>query len=152
MSTIEVETPADLLSLVGSTAGPTPWLKIEQPRIDQFAEATEDRQWIHVDVDRAKDGPFGATIAHGYLTLSLVSAFLPDLLRVRSMSMGVNYGCEKVRFPNAVKSGARIRGRGEVIKVEEVKGGVQIVVRVTIDIEDEERPACVVDTVSRFYP
>ncbi|MEM9013738.1 MAG: MaoC family dehydratase [Pseudomonadota bacterium] len=145
------ETPTDLLEAVGKTAGPTDWLAIDQDRINLFADATGDHQWIHVDEARAKEGPFGATIAHGYLTLSLVSNFLPDLMEVKSFSMGVNYGCDKVRFPNAVKCGARVRARGEFVDVTEVKNGVQIKVRVTIDIEGEERPACVVDTISRFY-
>ncbi len=146
------KTPADLLGQDGADLGVTDWVAIEQPRVDQFADATDDHQWIHVDPDRAKDGPFGGTIAHGYLTLALVNKFLPQLITVEEMSMGVNYGCEKVRFPSPVKVGARIRGAGEIIKTEEVKGGVQSTVRVTIEIEGGERPACVVDTISRYYP
>ena len=146
------ETPAELLDGVGMTAGPTDWLVMDQARINRFADATNDHQWIHVDEDRAREGPFGATIAHGYLTLSLVNAFLPDLVSVRRTSMGVNYGCEKVRFPNVVRVGARIRGRAEIVAASEVKDGVQAVVRVTVEIDGEERPACVADTVSRFYP
>ena len=152
MTKLEFNQPVDLLDAVGKTAGPTEWVTIDQKRIDQFADATEDYQWIHVDPDRAKDSTFGGTIAHGYLTLSLANKFLPDLVEVKNMSMGVNYGCEKVRFPNAVKSGAKIRGRAEVINVEEVKGGVQSTVRITIEIDGEERPACIVDTISRYYP
>ena len=152
MTKLEFNEPVDLLDAVGKKAGPTNWVAVDQNRIDQFADATEDHQWIHVDPDRAKDSPFGGTIAHGYLTLSLANKFLPDLVEVKNMSMGVNYGCEKVRFPNAVKSGAKIRGLAEVINVEEVKGGVQSTVRVTIEIEGEERPACIVDTISRYYP
>jgi len=116
------------------------------------AEATDDHQWIHVDPEKAASGPFGTTIAHGYLTLSLVNKFLPQLIAVTEISMGVNYGCDRVRFPSPVKVGARIRGRGEVISVEEVNGGQQVVVRITVEIENENRPACVVDTISRFYP
>ena len=101
---------------------------------------------------KAKDGPFGACIAHGYLTLSLVNLFLPEIIDVQGISMGVNYGTDKLRFPNSVKVGSRIRGVGELVKVEEVKGGVQSTVRVTVEIEGEDRPACVVDTISRYYP
>jgi acyl dehydratase len=105
-----------------------------------------------VDPARAAEGPFGSTIAHGYLTLALVNKFLPDLITVTESSMGVNYGCEKVRFPSPVIVGSRIRGAGEVVSVEEVKGSLQLVVRVTVEIEGADRPACVVDTISRFYP
>ena len=146
------ENPAALLEAPGQQLGPTDWLEITQQRIDQFADATGDHQWIHVDPQRAKDGPFGATIAHGYLSLSLANYFLPQLMTVENIAMGVNYGCEKVRFPAPVPVGSRLRGVGEVISAEEVKGGVQVVVRVTVEIEGGERPACVVDTISRFYP
>ena len=146
------KTPGDLMGQDGTDLGVTDWVAIEQARVDLFADATDDHQWIHVDPDRARDGPFGGTIAHGYLTLALVNKFLPQLICVDQMSMGVNYGCEKVRFPSPVKVGARIRGKGEIVKVEEVKGGVQSTVRVTIEIEGEDRPACVVDTISRYYP
>jgi acyl dehydratase len=144
--------PADLLGSEGQHLGFSDWLEIDQQRIDLFAEATGDHQWIHVDPEKAKDGPFGATIAHGYLTLSLANLFLPQVMEVQNTSMGVNYGCEKVRFPAAVPVGSRIRGGGEVISVEEVKGGVQVVVRMTIEIEGSDRPACVIDTISRFFP
>ena len=141
-----------LNTLVGTDLGSTDWMLIEQSRVDGFADATDDHQWIHVDPARAAEGPFGSTIAHGYLTLALVNKFLPDLITVTESSMGVNYGCEKVRFPSPVNVGARIRGAGEVVSVEEVKGGLQLVVRVSVEIEGTDRPACVVDTISRFYP
>jgi acyl dehydratase len=141
-----------LNTLVGTDLGSTDWMLIEQSRIDGYADATDDHQWIHVDPARAAEGPFGSTIAHGYLTLALVNKFLPDLITVTESSMGVNYGCEKVRFPSPVVVGSRIRGAGEVVSVEEVKGSLQIVVRVTVEIEGADRPACVVDTISRFYP
>ena len=141
---------SDLERSVGQRLGPTDWLLIDQHRIDQFADATDDRQWIHVDAQRAKAGPFGATIAHGYLTLALVNKFMPDLIAVRGAAMGVNYGCGKVRFPAPVPCGARIRGLGEVVEVSAVKGGKQVVVRVTVQVQGSERPACVVDTISRF--
>ena len=146
------DNPAALLDAVGRDLGHSEWLVIDQDRINQFADATGDHQWIHVDPEKAADGPYGATIAHGYLTLSLANLFLPQIVEVRNTSMGVNYGCEKVRFPAAVPVGSRIRGSGEVISAEEVKGGVQVVVRMTIEIEGSERPACVIDTTSRFFP
>ena len=147
------ESPRDLLGKEGADLGASDWLEIDQKRIDTFADATDDHQWIHVDPERAKAGPFGAPIAHGYLTLSLVSRFLPEMIEVRGISMGVNYGTDKIRFPAPVPVGSRIRGRGELIKAEEVKGGaIQSTVRVTVEIEGGDRPACVVDTISRYVP
>ncbi len=151
MTTI-FERPADLLQAQGQHLGYSDWLEVDQQRINLFADATGDHQWIHVDPVKAADGPFGKTIAHGYLTLSLANLFLPQIMEVRNTSMGVNYGCEKVRFPAAVPVGSRVRGGGEVISAEEVKGGVQVVVRMTIEIEGSDRPACVIDTISRFFP
>jgi acyl dehydratase len=145
--------PSELKNAVGMTFGPTDWLLVDQKRIDMFADATGDHQWIHVDPERAKSGPYGATIAHGYLTLALVNLFLPDLHEVRGISMGVNYGVEKVRFPAVVRAGSRIRGRGEMISVEErPDGSVQSILRVTVEIEGSDRPACVADTISRWFP
>ena len=146
------ETPAALLERVGEQLGHSPWISVEQSRIDQFAEATGDHQWIHVDPVRAAAGPFGACIAHGYLTLALVNLFLPQMVEVRGISMGVNYGCEKVRFPNVVRAGSRVRGSAQLVAAEAVKGGVQATIRVSVEIEGEERPGCVVDTISRYYP
>ncbi|MEH6585604.1 MAG: MaoC family dehydratase [Halioglobus sp.] len=146
------EQPADLLQAVGKHLGHSDWLEIDQQRIDLFADATGDHQWIHVDPEKAAKGPFGKTIAHGYLTLSLANLFLPQIMEVRNTSMGVNYGCEKVRFPAAVPVDSKVRGAGEVISAEEVKGGVQIVVRMTIEVEGSDRPGCVIDTISRFFP
>jgi acyl dehydratase len=142
--------PAALLEAVGTELGPTEWLTISQSRIDQFAEATEDRQWIHVDVDRAKTGPFGGTIAHGYLTLSLCAHFLSQLAEVHGISMGINYGIDKARFIAPVPAGSRVRATGALIDVTEVTGGVQAVVRITVEIEGGTKPAAVVDTVSRY--
>ena len=144
--------PQDLIGAQGTQLGPTEWLAIDQARVDGFAEVTEDRQWIHVDVERAKAGPFGGTIAHGYLTMSLVNHFLPQLIEVRGFTHAVNVGADRLRFLNPVRVGARIRGKGEIVGVEEVKGAVQSVVRVTVEIEGEDKPACVVDTISRYYP
>jgi acyl dehydratase len=140
-----------ILAAVGRKLGSSEWLTVTQQRIDLFADATDDHQWIHVDPQRAKDGPFGVCIAHGYLSLSLVSRFLPQIVDVR-MKMGVNYGCDKVRFPNAVKVGARVRGSGELLAAEKTgDGGVQATIRVTVEIEGETRPGCVADTISRYY-
>ena len=150
--TTTFENPAALLDAVGCHLGYSDWLEIDQHRIDLFADATGDHQWIHVDPDKAATGPFGKTIAHGYLTLSLANLFLPQIMEVKNTSMGVNYGCEKVRFPSPVPVGSRVRGGGEIISAEEVKGGVQVVVRMTIEIENVDRPACVIDTISRFFP
>ena len=144
--------PRDLIGSEGTLLGPSDWLTIAQDRVDGFAEVTEDRQWIHVDAERAKDGPFGGTIAHGYLTMSLVNHFLPQLIEVRGFSHAVNVGADRLRFLNPVRVGARIRGTGEVVSVETVKGAVQSVVRVTVEIDGEDKPACVVDTISRYYP
>jgi len=152
MSARVFDTPAGLLDAVGQALGPGEWVSIDQERIDLFARATDDHQWIHVDPDRARAGPFGGTIAHGYLTMSLVNRFLPELIEVRGVSMGVNVGVDRLRFLTPVRSGARIRGVGEIVSAEEAKGGVQTVIRVTVEIEGEAKPACVVDTISRFYP
>jgi len=144
--------PRDLLDAVGTQLGPTEWLAIDQERINRFAEATGDHQWIHVDPERAASGPFGKTIAHGYLTLSLANLFLPQLLDVRGFSHGVNVGTERTRFLAPVPVGSRIRGRGEIVKVEEIKGAIQSTVRITIELEGSDKPACTVDTISRYYP
>lgn len=144
--------PERLLSAVGKSICDSDWLVIDQQRIDLFAEATGDHQWIHVDPVKAAEGPFGSTIAHGYLTLSLVNQFLPQMIDVQNISMGVNYGCEKIRFPAAVKVNSRVRGRGRITRVDEVKGGIQATIEVTVEIEGSERPACVVETISRYYP
>lgn len=146
------KTPFELETAVGERLGESQWLTIDQQRVNLFADATGDHQWIHVDPEKAKDGPFGGTIAHGYLTLSLVNMFLPEIIDVQGISMGVNYGADKLRFPAPVKVGSRVRGVGELIAVENVKGGVQSTVRVTVEIEGSGRPACVVDTISRYFP
>ena len=144
--------PRELLGREGMSLGPTPWLRIEQERIDRFAEATEDYQWIHVDVERAKTGPFGGTIAHGYLTMSLAAYFVPQMLTVDNIAWGVNVGLDRLRFLAPVRAGARLRALGEIVKVEENKGGIQTVIRVTIEIEGGDKPACVLDMVTRSFP
>ena len=147
-----INSAASLLAAVGQDLGCTDWLTITQERIDTFADATGDHQWIHVDPVRAKEGPFGKTIAHGYLTLSLANLFLPQLVRYEGLSLGVNYGCDKVRFPAPVPVGARVRGHGLVVAAEPVKGdGVQVTVRISVQIEGSDKPGCVVDTISRLY-
>jgi len=144
--------PRDLIGEEGTDLGAGEWLAIDQERIDGFARVTGDDQWIHVDPVRAASGPFGTTIAHGYLTLSLVNFFLPELIEVRGMSAGVNVGADRLRFLSPVPVGARIRGRGEIVKVEEKGEAIQSTVRVTVEIEGADKPACVVDTISRYYP
>lgn len=146
----EFESADELKQAVGHDLGQTGWLQIDQQRINLFADATDDHQWIHVDVEKAKDGPFGAPIAHGYLTLSLVNHFLPDLMAVPSAKMGINYGCNKVRFPSPVPVDSKIRASGQITEVDDVAGGVQVVVRVTVEVEGGSKPACIADTVSRF--
>lgn len=151
--TTTVSSPLELLELADADLGTTDWVEVTQDQVNLFADATGDHQWIHVDPERAKaESPFGGPIAHGYLTLSLVNLFLPQLLDVQGASMGVNVGLDKVRFPSPVAVGSRIRGEGRVVSVEEAKGGVQIVVRVTIQAEGSDKPSCVADTISRFFP
>jgi len=142
--------PDELPGAVGTHLGYGDWITVDQDRIDLFAEATGDHQWIHVDAERAAAGPFGATIAHGYLTLALTSQMLPGLVRVDGISMGINYGTNKVRFPSPVVVGSRVRGGAELVQVDEVVGGYQAVIRITVEMEGSDRPACVVDSVSRF--
>jgi acyl dehydratase len=150
--TREFDTPAALLGNEGTMLGPTEWLEIDQARVDGFAEVTGDHQWIHVDAERAAQGPFGGTIAHGYLTMSLVNFFLPQLIEVRGFAHAVNVGADRLRFIAPVRVGGRIRGTGEIVSAEEIKGAVQSIVRVTVEIEHGDKPACVVDTISRYFP
>ncbi len=141
---------AELESLVGQHLGWSDELVITQEQVNTFADATGDHQWIHVDPERAKDGPFGAAIAHGYLTLSLSNLFLPQIVEFTGFSAGVNYGVDKVRFIAPVKVGDRIRGGAELVELTEVKGGLQTLVRITIEIEGGSKPACVIDSLSRW--
>jgi acyl dehydratase len=140
------------LQAVSRPLGPTEWLAVTQALVDQFADVTGDRQWIHVDPVRAAAGPFGGCIAHGLLTLSLAGGrFFHDLVRT-SASRGVNYGSDKVRYPAPVRVGARVRGRAEVIEAQAIAdSGVQMKVRITVDVEGESRPACVADFIARYY-
>jgi acyl dehydratase len=140
----------ELKAAVGTHLGFSDWLVIDQARIDLFAEATGDHQWIHVDPERAKDGPFGTTIAHGYLTLSITNMFLPQLVTVSTATLGINYGANKVRFPAPVPVGSRIRVGGEVLEATDVTGGVQVIVQLTVEVEGGAKPACVVESISRW--
>ncbi|GAA1844286.1 MaoC family dehydratase [Pseudonocardia ailaonensis] len=134
----------------GAELGPTPWILVDQPMIDAFADVTGDHQWIHVDPERARDSPFGGTIAHGYLTLALCNQILPQLFAVEGVEMGINYGADRVRFPAPLPAGTRIRGCGRVDACTDVPGGVQTRITVTAEIEGGSRPACVVETLSRW--
>lgn len=145
-------TLGELKNALGRHLGYSDWLEMTQERIDKFGEATGDQHWVHVDPERAKDGPFGACIAHGFLTLSLIGMFLPQILEVRGIRFGVNYGADRLRLLEPVKVGARIRCGGELIKVRDIKDGVEIMLRLTIELEGSERPACIVDKLSRYYP
>jgi len=140
----------EVRAAVGRDLGTSDWLEITQARIDLFAEATGDHQWIHVDPVRAAAGPFGSTIAHGYLTLSLSNAFLPEIVEVQGISMGVNYGVGKVRFPAPVPVGSRIRAQATLAAVDDVAGGVQATIVITVELEGSAKPACVIESISRF--
>jgi acyl dehydratase len=141
----------DLRAAAGTHLGWTDWVEIDQARVDLFAEATGDHQWIHVDVERARaESPFGGPIAHGYLTLALSNLFLPQLIAVPAASAGVNYGTGRVRFPAPVPVGSRVRGGAEIASVEEVPGGLQTTITITIEVEGDTKPACVIESLSRW--
>ena len=152
-NSLSVEYPKDLLPLVGRELGPSDWVTVDQATIDRFADATGDHQWIHVDVERAKrEMPGGRTIAHGYLTLSLVPRMAATLLQVTKRSRGVNYGSNKVRFTNAVPAGARVRLRLKLANAEEVPGdGVRLTSEMTVEVEGQARPALVAEILSVHY-
>ena len=134
----------------GTHLGWSDWLAIDQARIDQFAESTGDHQWIHVDPEKAAAGPFGATIAHGYLTMSLTNFFLPTIVDVQGFDMGINYGLDKARFPAPVPVGSRVRAGAQMLSVTDIPGGVQTVMEITVEIEGGAKPACVIHAISRF--
>jgi acyl dehydratase len=144
------DSPKALLDAIGTDLGTTGTVTITQEQIDKFAEATLDNQWIHVDAERAKKGPFGAPIAHGYLTMSLASHFLAQLVHVRGISMGINYGVEKVRFPAPVPVGSVLHARGEIVDAKEVPGGVQATTRITIERDGGDKPVAIVDAIARY--
>ena len=136
---------------VGNHLGHSDWREITQEQVNEFADATGDHQFIHVDVERAKAGPFGGTIAHGYLTLSLAPALTSEILRVKGVSMAINYGCGKVRFPSPVPVGSRVRCGAELTGVDDVTGGVQVNMTLTFEVEGSEKPACVAEAIYRYY-
>jgi acyl dehydratase len=145
------ETIAELAELVGQEVGVSEWITVTQERIQLFADATNDHQWIHLDAERAKAGPFGTTIAHGFLTLSLLPEMGASAFQVRETRMGVNYGLNKVRFPAPVPSGSRIRGRFKLIGYEPLDGGAQITVQVTMEREGSDKPVCIAESIARRF-
>ncbi len=136
---------------VGTEVGVSDWLEVSQERINQFAEATGDHQWIHTDPEAAAKGPFGTAVAHGYLTLSLLPVLSYGVTTVNGVRMAVNYGLNKVRFPAPVPAGSRVRARFELLSVEDVEGGAQLISKVTVEREGGEKPVCVAEAVSRIY-
>ena len=148
--TTRVERLEDLSSFVGKELGSSSWIDVDQARINGFAQATDDHQWIHVDVDRAKDGPFGETIAHGYLTLSLLIPMWTSILEVHDVHTTVNYGLNKVRFPSPVPSGSRIRAHATLVGLEAVPGGAQLTIDILVERQDSDKPACVAQLVLRY--
>jgi acyl dehydratase len=146
-----IEGVDELKSMVGRHLGYSDYLVVDQERIDRFADATGDHQWIHVDAERAAGGPFGTTVAHGYLTLSLVPVLLAQVVRVEGVAFGVNYGCNKVRFPAPVPAGSEVRLGAAVASVEEFDGGVQAVVDVAIEVRGAQKPSCAAQVVFRYY-
>ncbi|GAA0382939.1 MaoC family dehydratase [Microbispora corallina] len=141
---------AELKAAKGEHLGYTDWREISQERVNLFADATDDHQWIHVDADRAKEGPFGGTIAHGYLSLALVPSFMQELFRVEGIRMAVNYGLNKVRFPRPVPVGSRVRAGAEIVDVKGTPAGTLANLRVTIEVEGADRPSCIAETLSLF--
>ncbi len=142
---------AEMAACVGQEIATSEWSTITQEQVNLFAQATGDHQWIHVDVERAKAGPFGATIAHGFLTLSLLAKFSDETLQVKSSTMGVNYGLNKVRFINPVRVGSRLRARFKLLSAEPIAGGIQFVNEVAIEIEGASKPACVAESIVRRF-
>ncbi|GLW67095.1 MaoC family dehydratase [Actinomadura rubrobrunea] len=149
--TVKAHGPAEILALAGADLGRTDWMEITQERVNVFADATDDHQWIHVDAERAARGPFGGTIAHGYLTLSLLIPLFSELLEISGVAMSVNYGLNKVRFPAPVPVGARIRLHGVVADAREIPGGVETTMDFTVEVDRGDKPACVAQAVYRHY-
>ena len=141
----------ELKALQGQHLGYSDYVPITQEQVNLFADATGDHQWIHVDPERAKAGPFGGPIAHGYLTLSLAPALLPQIVQVGGVSMGVNYGCGKVRFPSPVPVGSKVRAGAELVSVDDVAGGAQVTMSVTFEVEGAPKPSCVAEVIYRYY-
>ena len=141
---------AQFAAAEGTELGPTDWLVVDQPRVDQFAQATDDHQWIHVDPWRAASGPYGGTIAHGLLTLSLLPHFMHDLYRVDNVAMAINYGFNKIRFITPVPVGSRLRAASKITAIAELSGGVQATLTTTIEVEGSDKPAAVVESIVRY--
>jgi acyl dehydratase len=151
MAQTTFESLDELRAGVGRHLGWSDWLTIDQDRVDLFAGATGDHQWIHVDVERATaESPFGGPIAHGYLTLSLSNLFLPQLVEVRGVSAGINYGTGRVRFPAPVPVGSRVRAGAELTAVDDIPGGLQTTMTITVEVEGVDKPACVIESLSRW--
>ena len=150
MAASTLDGPDAVRAAVGAHLGYSEWLLVDQDRVNLFADATGDHQWIHVDVERAKSGPFGAPIAHGYLTLSLSNLFLPQIVEVVGFSTGVNYGVDKVRFPSPVKVGDRVRAGAQLTEVSEVTNGLQTKIVITIEVDGSNKPACIIESLSRW--
>ncbi|GAA3515507.1 acyl dehydratase [Streptosporangium album] len=142
----------ELKAAVGEHLGHTEWRQVTQEQVNLFADATDDHQWIHVDVDKAKEGPFGGTIAHGYLSLALLPSFMAELVRVGGLAMGINYGLNKVRFPAPVPVGARIRAGAELVDLKGTPSGYLSNTRLTVEVEGQKRPACIAETLSLYVP
>jgi acyl dehydratase len=140
----------EFVAAAGSQLGPTDWLPVEQERVDQFADATDDHQWIHVDPEQAANGPFGGTIAHGLLTLSLLPHFMHELYTVSNVAMAINYGFNKVRFITPVRVGAKLRARSEIAKVQTLDSAVQATLVTTIEVEGAQKPAAVIESIVRY--
>ncbi len=152
MATI-VNGPAELKDLIGKELPPGPWHTVRFEEIVAFAEATGDRQWIHVDRERAKrESPFGAPIAHGYYSVSRIAALFGEILQLRGFKMGINYGLNKVRFPTPLKEGARYRMKAELLSVNEVPQGIETVFKTTTEVEGEPKPCCAAEVVFRYFP
>lgn len=151
MPKVQVKSVDELRRQVGQEIAVSDWLTITQERVDQFADATDDHQWIHVDRSRAAQSPFGGTIAHGFLTLSLIPYFTGETFEFPPSKMTINYGLNRVRFTAPVRTGSRVRARFQLLGIEDIPGGAQINWKVTIDLEGSEKPACVAETISRRY-
>ncbi|MEJ7704824.1 MAG: MaoC family dehydratase [Geodermatophilaceae bacterium] len=150
--TTTIATPDALLDMAGSDLGTSDWVEIPQSDVDAFARATKDEQWIHVDPERAAAGPFGHTIVHGYMTLSMLVPLLHNAFQVNGVAMGINYGLNKVRFPAPTPVGSRVRARAQLVAAERVSGGVQAIVDATVEAEGVDKPVCVAQSIVRYYP
>ncbi len=149
--TTQIDGIDQLSQFVGKHLGYSPYITISQEQVQQFADATGDHQWIHLDVEKAKTGPFGGTIAHGYLTLSLGPTLLPQIFKVGGVAMGINYGTNKVRFMSPVKVGSQLRAGAKVVSVDEITGGAQVALEVTFECEGATKPSCVAEVIFRYY-